>query len=46
MQKNNKLRVNPKHLAHYMLAWIAYINDYYNIHKIPKKKIKYLVKIY
>jgi len=47
MQENNKLKVNPKHLAHYMLLWIAYINNYYNIHKAPKKRNhKYLVRMY
>ena len=38
MQEDNKLKVNPKHLAHYTLLWIVYIDDYYNIHKTPKKK--------
>jgi len=47
MQKNNKLRINSKHLAHYTLSWIAYINNYYNIHKTLKaRNHKYLVKIY
>jgi len=47
MQKDNKLRVNLKHLAYYTLAWIIYINNYYNIYKILKKKnYKYLVRIY
>jgi len=47
MQKDNKLRVNLKHLVHYMLLWIIYIDNYYNIYKALKKKnYKYLVKIY
>jgi len=47
MQENDKLKVNPRHLAHYILAYIAYINNYYNIYKAPKKKNhKYLVKMY
>ena len=47
MQENNKLRVNLKYLAHYMLLWIAYINNYYNIYKMLKKRnYKYLVRIY
>ena len=39
MQENNKLRVNLKHLAHYTLAQIVYINDYYNIYKALKKEL-------
>jgi len=47
MQEDNKLRVNLRHLVYYMLAWIIYINNYYNIHKALKKKnYKYLIKIY
>jgi len=47
MQKNNKLRVNSKYLAHYTLSWIVYINNYCNIHKAPKaRNYKYLVRIY
>jgi len=47
MQEDNKLRVNLKHLAHYTLAWIAYIDNYYNIYKVPKEKnYKYLIRIY
>jgi len=47
MQEYNKLRVNLKHLAHYILAWIAYIDNYYNIYKTPKKRnYKYLVRMY
>jgi len=38
LKKNNKLRINPKHPAHYMLSWIAYINDYCNLHYTPKTK--------
>jgi len=47
MQKNNKLRVNLRYLAHYTLLWIVYVDNYYNIHKAPKKKnYKYLVRMY
>jgi len=47
MQEDDKLRVNSKHLAHYTLLWIIYIDDYYNIHKAPKaRNYKYLVRIY
>jgi len=47
MQEDNELRVNLKHLAHYMLLWIVYINDYCNIYKALKvRNYKYLVRIY
>jgi len=47
MQKDNKPRVNLKYLAHYILLWIAYIDNYYNIYKALKKKnYKYPVRIY
>jgi len=47
MQEDNKLRVNLKHLAHYTLLWIVYMDDYCNIYKALKKKnYKYLVRIY
>jgi len=39
MQEDDELRVNLKHLAHYMLLWIIYIEDYYNMHKTLKKEI-------
>ena len=47
MQEDNKLRVNLKHLVHYTLLQIVYIDNYYNIYKAPKvKNYKYLVRIY
>jgi len=47
MQEDNKLRVNLKYLVHYILLWIAYIDNYYNIYKTLKKKnYKYLVRMY
>jgi len=47
MQEDNKLRVDLRHLAHYTLLWIAYIDNYCNIYKILKKKNhKYLVRMY
>ena len=47
MQKDNKLRVNLRHLAHYMLSWIVYIDDNFNMHKALKKRnYKYLVRMY
>jgi len=47
LKSKDKLRVNLKHAAHYTLLWIAYIDNIYNIHKVPKdKNQKYLVRIY
>jgi len=46
-EEDNELRVDPKHLAHYTLLWIIYIDNYYNIHEAPKtRNYKYLVRIY
>ena len=36
--KDNKPKVNLKHPVHYILSWIAYIDNLYNIHLILKKK--------
>ena len=33
--KNNKPRVNLKHIVHYILLQIAYIDNLYNIYLIP-----------
>jgi len=38
LKKNNKLRINPKHPAHYILSWIACVDDYCNLHYTPKIK--------
>jgi len=38
LKKDNKSRINPKHPAHYMLSWIACIDDYCNLHYTPKAK--------
>jgi len=38
LKKNNKPRINPKHPAHYMLSWIACVDDYCNLHYTPKIK--------
>ena len=47
LRDKDKLRVNPKHPAYYILAWIAYINNMYNMHRTPKDKHhKYLIRIY
>ena len=47
LKEEDKPRVNLKHLAYYILAWIIYIDNQYNIYKILKaKNKKYLVRIY
>jgi len=47
MEEDNKLRVNLKYLAHYTLLWIVCVDNYYNIHEIPKvRNYKYLVRMY
>jgi len=47
MQKNNEPRVNLKYLVYYTLLWIAYIDNYYDMYKIPKaRNHKYLVRMY
>jgi len=47
MQEDDKLRVNLKHLVYYILLWIVYIDNYYNMYKTPKaRNYKYLVRIY
>ena len=47
LKNKDKLRVNLKHLAHYILAWIAYVDNIYNMYRIPKEKhCKYLIRIY
>ena len=45
--KNNKPKVNLKHLVHYTLLQIVYIDNLYNIHLTPKKKLqRYPTRIY
>jgi hypothetical protein len=47
LKSEDKLRVNLKHLVYYILVWIVYIDDIYEIYKAPKvKNKKYLVRIY
>ena len=47
LKDKDELRVNPKHLAYYILSWITCVDNYYNIYRIPKaKNWKYLVRIY
>jgi len=47
IQEDNELRVNLKHLVYYILLWIAYIDNYCNMHKILKaRNYKYPVRMY
>jgi hypothetical protein len=47
LKSEDKPRVDPKHPAYYILAWIIYIDDIYKIYKVLKvKNKKYLVRIY
>jgi len=47
MQEDDELRVNLKHLVYYTLLWIAYIDNYCNMHEALKiRNYKYLVKMY
>jgi len=46
-EEDNKLRVDLKHLAYHTLLWIVYIDNYYDIHEVLKKKnYKYLIRMY
>ena len=38
LEEQNEPKVDPRHLAHYTLLWIACINDYFNLHYMPKTK--------
>ena len=47
LKDEDEPRVNPKHLVYYTLSWIAYIDNHYNIYRIPKaKNRKYLVRMH
>ena len=47
LKDKDKLRVNLKYLAYYILAWIIYIDNQCNIYKALKvKNKKYLIRIY
>jgi len=47
LKDKDELRVNLKHIAHYTLLWIAYVDDTCNMHRAPKdKNRKYLLRIY
>ena len=38
LKDKNKPRVDLSHLAHYMLLWIVYIDDVYNMYRVLKDK--------
>ena len=38
LEKDNKPRINLKYLAHYILLWIACVDDYYNLYYTLKAK--------
>ena len=43
----DKPRVNLRHMAHYTLLWIAYVDNYYKMHRMPKlKNKKYLDRMH
>ena len=47
LKDKDKLRVNLKYLAHYILVQIVYIDNQYNIYKVLNvKNKKYLIRIY
>jgi len=47
LKDKDKPRVNLKHIAHYILLWIAYIDNTCNMYRVPKdKNQKYLLRIY
>jgi len=47
LKDEDKLRVNLKHIAHYILSWIACVDNIYNMHRAPKdKNQKYLLRMY
>ena len=44
--KEDKLKVDLKHLVYYILLWIAYINNIYGIYLIFKKNTKSILLKY
>ena len=47
LKDKDKLRVNLKHIAYYILSWIACVDNTCNIHRALKdKNRKYPVRIY
>jgi hypothetical protein len=47
LKSEDEPRVDPKHLAHHILAWIACVDDMCEIYKAPKvKNKKYLARMH
>jgi len=47
LKDKDKLRVDLKYIAYYILLWIACIDNMCNIYRAPKdKNRKYLLRIY
>ena len=47
LKDEDKLRVDLRHPAHYILAWIACVDNIYNIYKnLKEKNRKYPIRIY
>jgi len=47
LKDKDKLRVNLKHIAYYILSWIACVDNTCNIYRALKdKNRKYLVRVY
>jgi len=47
LKDEDKLRVNLRYLAHYILAWIACVDNIYDIHKnLKEKNRKYPMRMY
>ena len=44
--KEDKLRVNLKYLAYYILLQMAYINNIYGIYLVPKKNTRSILLKY
>ena len=45
--EDNKLKIDLKHPAHYILLWIAYVDNLCSIYIVLKKKsVRYLIRIY
>ena len=47
LKDKDELRINLRHLVYYILAWIVYIDNIYNMHRALKDKYyKYLIRMY
>ena len=38
LKPENETQINPRYLVYYMLLWIAYIDNHYNIYYVLKAK--------